>query len=337
MTCVNRINNNQRSNNLCSSSIDRDANLQSKNSPNNNEALSDKQIENIEKVVGLISTLSAATVTTINKHKQQSLIYTPLSNAIRKLEQTGDPVQIEKAQALRDANKINGLAGKIHANARDYNVESTLNSRNNALSKDSVIGGKLTRELAKASDKLDIAEKTIKRTGTIGMIAGPVIGSVAEIAKLDQNATASEKVTAGIVGVLKNVDNLAVGALGGTAGTILGAPTGPGAVATGTAGAILADEGYKSIGLDKSFNELIDKASPTIQSAVEIGLNTTETILDASFDALTYAASTAESALKAGEETAKNVKNYTNDVADNISDSVEYLYHQIFDENTASE
>lgn len=322
---------------LMSSSIDRGANSQSHASPNDTKELSDVEIGNYEEIAGLVSTISAATVSANAKLNHQNLINTPLNDAINKLEQTGDPKQIEKAQTLRNANKVTGLAGRLHPDARDYTVESTLNARDKALSKDSVIGGKLSRELSKATSKLEVAEKVTKRAGTFGLVAGPLIGSASEIAKLDQNALVSDKITAGIVGALKNVDNLVVGGVAGTAGTIFGAPLGPGAVGTATLAAVAADTSYKHNGMDDSFNKLIEKASPTIHSAVETSIKTADVLLDTSLDAAAYAVNSIDAAIKTGQESVESVTRYANDVADDLSNSAEYLFDQVFDDKTASE
>jgi hypothetical protein len=132
---------------------------------------------------------------------------------------SNDPKQMAKADALREANKLGGLKGALHPDAVDFNVEKTLEARNQVLSDKSVIGNKLTRDLSKASNTIDVAESVAKKAGVFGVVTGPVIGSVTEIAKLDENATTAEQVSAGIVGALKTVDNAIIG---GTAGAAVG-------------------------------------------------------------------------------------------------------------------
>ncbi|MET0027008.1 MAG: hypothetical protein ABW101_05175 [Candidatus Thiodiazotropha sp.] len=217
--------------------------------------------------------MSTAAVSTVATKVQQDTIQGPVEHAIERLKASGDPAQIDKAEALRDANKPGGLKSALHPDAVDYDVDKTLETRNRVLSDKSVIGRKLSNDLGKASKALDFAESASKKAGVAGMVAGPVIGSISEIAKLDDNATTAEQITAGIIGAVKTVDNAVVG---GTAGATVGLATsltGPGAVVAGTLAGVAAEETYKMSGADKQFDDFIDESvAPVVQAGVEIGI-----------------------------------------------------------------
>ncbi len=256
-------------------------------------------------IAGYVATLSTSAVAAKASQVQQERIRGPVEHAIERLEASQDPAQMEKAQALREANRPGGLKGAIHPDAVEYNVEKTLNTRHQILSENSVIGNKLANDLRKASKTIDLAESIGKKAGVAGLVAGPVIGTVTEIAKLDENATTADKITAGFVGALKTVDNATIGATAGLVSGIVAAPTGPGAVAVGTAAGIAADETYKALGGDKQFDGFIDDTvAPLIHSGVEVGLETFDTtreivtdVVEESVDTVTSAVETIENAV----------------------------------------
>ncbi|MES9977768.1 MAG: hypothetical protein ABW107_03350, partial [Candidatus Thiodiazotropha sp. 6PLUC5] len=193
-----------------------------------------------------------AAVTAVATHVQQKTIQGPVEHAIERLEASKDPAQMAKAETLRDANKPGGLKGSIHPDAVEYDVDKTIAARNQVLSDKSVIGNKLANDLSKVSKSIDLAESVAKKAGVVGMVAGPVIGSVSEISKLDENATTAEQITAGIVGAVKTVDNAIVGV---------------------TTGAF--------VGLGTSFDDFIDNSvAPVVQSGVEIGLDTIDSAVE---------------------------------------------------------
>ena len=239
------------------------------------------RIDKMGDIAGQTATISTAAVTAGATHVHQDTLKDPVEHAIKRLESTGDPVQIEKAQALRDANRPGGLKGMLHPDAIEYNVERTLDARNQVLSEKSVIGGKLSRDISRVSGTLDLAESVARKAGVVGMVAGPVIGSATEIARLDENATTAETITAGIVGSLKTVDNAAVGGVAGLAVGIVTSVSGPGAIAATTAAGMAADAGYKELGGDEKFDTFIDNTvAPVVQTGVEYTLDVVDTVSD---------------------------------------------------------
>jgi hypothetical protein len=278
-------------------------------------------------IAGYVATLSTSAVTAKASQVQQESIRGPVEHAIESLEASKDPVQMEKAQALREANRPGGLKGAIHPEAVEYNVEKTLSARNQVLSENSVIGNKLTNDLRKASKTIDLAESIGKKAGVVGLVAGPVIGTVTEIAKLDEHATTADKITAGFVGALKTVDNAAIGATAGLVSGIVAAPTGPGAVAVGTAAGIAADETYKALGGDKQFDGFIDDAvAPLIHSGVELGLETFDATREFVTDALEESVDTVSSAVE-------TIENAVDDVTTRIETTTTEYYNSWMGEN----
>lgn len=284
----------------------------------------DQKIDLAGTVAGYVTTASTSAVTAAVTHVQQKTIKGPVEHVISRLEQTGDPAQIEKANALREANRAPGLKGILHPDAVDYSAKNTLEARNQVLSDKSVIGGKLARDLGKASHTLDLADNVIKKAGIVGTVAGPVIGSVTEVAKLDDNATAAEKITAGIVGAVKNVDNAVVGVTAGGVTGVLTSLTGPGAVVVASAAGVGAETVYKQAGGDDKFNTLVDKSvAPTIQSAVEAGLDAADAIADTAAGAVNAVENTFDAAVEAGAE-----------LVDDIGESITSTYNDLVREDT---
>ncbi len=278
-------------------------------------------------IAGYVATLSTSAVTAKASQVQQESIRGPVEHAIESLEASKDPVQMEKAQALREANRPGGLKGAIHPEAVEYNVEKTLSARNQVLSENSVIGNKLTNDLRKASKTIDLAESIGKKAGVVGLVAGPVIGTVTEIAKLDEHATTADKITAGFVGALKTVDNATIGATAGLVSGIVAAPTGPGAVAVGTAAGIAADETYKALGGDKQFDGFIDNAvAPLIHSGVELGLETFDATREFVTDAIEESVDTVSSAVE-------TIENVVDDVTAKIETTTTEYYNSWMGEN----
>ncbi|MCG7926019.1 MAG: hypothetical protein JAY67_10790 [Candidatus Thiodiazotropha taylori] len=247
----------------------------------NPEAVDQSKIDKAASIAGTVTTVSTSAVTAVATGVQQNAIQGPVEHAIGRLEASKDPAQMAQAEALREANRPGGLKGALHPDAVEYDVDKTLAARNQVLSDKSVIGNKLANDLNKASKSIDMAESVAKKAGIVGTVAGPVIGSISEVAKLDENATTAEQITAGIVGAVKTVDNAVVG---GVSGTLVGASTsltGPGAIAAGTAAGMLADEVYKEIGADKQFDDFVDNSvGPVVQSGVEVGLDIVDSAVE---------------------------------------------------------
>ncbi|MBW9259288.1 MAG: hypothetical protein K1562_16890 [Candidatus Thiodiazotropha sp. (ex. Lucinisca nassula)] len=245
------------------------------------EEVDHSKIDTAASIAGTVTTVSTSAVTAVATGVQQNVIQGPVEHAIGRLEASKDPAQMTKAEALREANKPGGLKGALHPDAVEYDVDKTLAARNQVLSDKSVIGNKLANDLNKASKTIDMAESVAKKAGIVGTVAGPVIGSISEVAKLDDNATTAEHITAGIVGALKTADNAVVGV---TAGAFIGVGTslsGPGAVVAATSAAMLAEEGYKEAGKDKQFDDFIDNSvAPVVQSGVEIGLDAVDSAVE---------------------------------------------------------
>ncbi|MEW8406191.1 MAG: hypothetical protein AB2688_15780, partial [Candidatus Thiodiazotropha taylori] len=144
-----------------------------------------------------------------------------------------------------------------------------------------VIGNKLANDLNKASKTIDMAESVAKKAGIVGTVAGPVIGSISEVAKLDESATTAEQITAGIVGALKTVDNAVVGGLVGTGVSMSTIISGPGAIAIGATAGMAADKAYTVSGVDKQFNDFVDDSiAPVVQSGVEAGLDSLDDVIE---------------------------------------------------------
>ncbi|MES9940207.1 MAG: hypothetical protein ABW104_14090 [Candidatus Thiodiazotropha sp. 6PLUC2] len=251
-------------------------------SPKDKQAASDQgKTSRASDIAGNVMTVSTAAVTAVATHVQQKTIQGPVEHAIERLEASKDPAQMAKAETLRDANKPGGLKGSIHPDAVEYDVDKTIAARNQVLSDKSVIGNKLANDLSKVSKSIDLAESVAKKAGVVGMVAGPVIGSVSEISKLDENATTAEQITAGIVGAVKTVDNAIVGV---TTGAFVGlgtSLTGPGAIVAATSAGMVAESAYKSTGTDQQFDDFIDNSvAPVVQSGVEIGLDTIDSAVE---------------------------------------------------------
>lgn len=258
-------------------------------------------------IAGYVTTISTAAVAAGATHVQQEAIRGSVEHAIERLESTGDPVQMEKAQALRDANRPDGLKGMLHSDAIEYNAERTLDARNQVLSEKSVIGGKLSRDIGKVSDTLDFAESVGRKAGIVGMAAGPLIGGASEIAKLDENATTAETVTAGIVGSLKTVDNAVVGGVVGALTGIVAGISGPGAIAAATAGGMAAEAGYKELGGDEKFDTFIDNTvAPVVQTGVGYALDAVDAASEAVDD-------TVEATSEAVDNAVDTVSDWFND------------------------
>ncbi|MCG7871161.1 MAG: hypothetical protein N0C88_03580 [Candidatus Thiodiazotropha lotti] len=265
-------------------------------SPTTAEALADHQatptqakpaevdhskIDTAASIAGTVTTVSTSTVTAVAVGLKQNAIQQPVEHAIGRLEASKDPAQMTQAEALREANRPGGLKGALHPDAVEYDVDKTLAARNQVLSDKSVIGNKLTNDLNKASKTIDMAESVAKKAGIVGTVAGPVIGSISEVAKLDENATTAEQITAGIVGAVKNVDNAVVGGVVGTVAGGLTSVTGPGAVATGLAAGFVADEMYQKAGADKQFDDFVDNSvAPVVQSGIEAGLDIVDSTVE---------------------------------------------------------
>jgi hypothetical protein len=246
-----------------------------------------RAIDDNTQTAGIITATSTATVTAVATNTHQKAIQGPVEHAIAPLEASKNPVQIEKAEALREANKPDGLKGTLYPNAVEYNVDKTLEARNNVLSDKSVIGNKLENDLRKVSTKIDIAESIAKKAGVIGIVAGPVISSASEIAKLDEKPSGAEQITAGIVGAIKTADNETVGIAAGATVGLATSLSGPGAVVAGTAAGLATDEGYKLSGADKKFDNFIDQSvAPVIQAGVETGLDAIITTVEVSAKAV---------------------------------------------------
>ncbi|MES9833028.1 MAG: hypothetical protein ABW139_12390 [Candidatus Thiodiazotropha sp. DIVDIV] len=266
------------------------------NSPTATEALTDtttpqskpansahSNVDSVAGIAGSVTTVSTSAVTAVATGVQQTSIQGPVEHAIERLEASKDPAQMAKAEVLRDANKPGGLKGALHPDAVEYDVDKTMTARNQVLSDKSVIGNKLTNDLNKASKTIDMAESVAKKAGIIGTVAGPVIGSVSEIAKLDENATTAEQITAGIVGAVKTADNAVVGGVSGTLVGLSTSITGPGAIVAGAAAGMAADKFYTSSGADKEFDDFIDNTvSPAVQTGVEASLNAIDSTVEIS-------------------------------------------------------
>jgi hypothetical protein len=290
------------------------------NSPTTAEALADNEVTSTQAkpaesehgkidtaatIAGTVTTVSTSAVTAAATGVHQNAIQGPVEHAINRLEATNDPTQMAKAEALREANKPGGLKGALHPDAVEYNVDKTITARNQVLSDKSVIGNKLANELRKVSKTVDLAESVVKKAGVVGMVAGPIISSVSEVAKLDENATTAEQITAGIIGAVKNVDNAAVGLSTGAFVGLGTSLTGPGAVVAATSAGMIAEASYKEAGLDKQFDDFIDSSvAPVVQSGVEIGL-----------DAI-------DSAVEIGSQ-----------VVNNIQDTASHYYNDLFSED----
>ncbi|MES9862887.1 MAG: hypothetical protein ABW157_05950 [Candidatus Thiodiazotropha sp. LLP2] len=257
---------------------DKAAKLQSK--PENS---AHSHVDSVAGIAGTVTTVSTSAVTAVATGVQQTSIQGPVEHAIERLEASKDPSQMSKAEALRDANRPGGLKGALHPDAVEYDVDKTMTARNQVLSDKSVIGNKLTNDLNKASKTIDMAESAAKKAGIIGTVAGPVIGSVSEIAKLDENATTAEQITAGIVGAVKTVDNAVVGGVSGTLIGLSTSMTGPGAFVTAATAGMAADKFYTSSGVDKEFDDFIDNTvSPAVQTGVEASLNAIDSTVEIS-------------------------------------------------------
>ncbi len=123
-------------------------------------------------VAGRVTTVSTALLKAAAKHEQQRVIKPLVKEAINRLEQSEDSVQIEKARELREANRPPGLQGLLHPDAVEYDLQRTLEARERVLSDRSVIGNKLTAELSKVSDTVKVAETVSRRAGIVGTVVG---------------------------------------------------------------------------------------------------------------------------------------------------------------------
>ncbi|MCG7981526.1 MAG: hypothetical protein JAY90_02115 [Candidatus Thiodiazotropha lotti] len=239
------------------------------------------KIDTAASIAGTVTTVSTSSVTAVATGVQQNAIQGPVEHAIDRLEASKDPAQMAQAEALREANRPGGLKGALHPDAVKYDVDKTLAVRNQVLSDKSVIGNKLANDLNKASKTIDLAESVAKKAGIVGTVAGPVIGSISEVAKLDENATTAEQITAGIVGALKTADNAVVGGLVGTGVSMSTILSGPGAIVAGATAGMAADKAYTVSGTDKQFNDFIDDSvAPVVQSGVEVGLDSIDDVIE---------------------------------------------------------
>jgi hypothetical protein len=176
----------------------------------------------------------------------------------------------------------------LHPDAVEYDADKTIAARNQVLSDKSVIGNKLTNDLRKASKTIDYAESVAKKAGVAGMVAGPIIGTVSEVVKLDEDATTAEQITAGIAGAVKSIDNAVVGGVSGALVGLSTSLTGPGAVVAGTAAGITADATYKASGADKQFDDFIDNSvAPHVQNGIEAGLDALESAVETGSEVMT--------------------------------------------------
>ncbi|MEW8255998.1 MAG: hypothetical protein AB2747_16690 [Candidatus Thiodiazotropha taylori] len=247
----------------------------------NPEAVDQSKIDKAASIAGTVTTVSTSAVTAVATGVQQNAIQGPVEHAIGRLEASKDPAQMAQAEALREANRPGGLKGALHPDAVEYDLDKTLAARNRVLSDKSVIGNKLANDLNKASKSIDMAESVAKKAGIVGTVAGPVIGSIAEVAKLDESATTAEQITAGIVGALKTVDNAVVGGLVGTGVSMSTIISGPGAIVIGATAGMAADKAYTVSGVDKQFNDFVDDSiAPVVQSGVEAGLDSLDDVIE---------------------------------------------------------
>jgi hypothetical protein len=75
---------------------------------------------------GTVTAVSTSTVTVVATGVHQNAIQGPVEHAIDRLKATNDPAQMEKAMALREANKPGGLKGALHPDAVEYDVDKTI-------------------------------------------------------------------------------------------------------------------------------------------------------------------------------------------------------------------
>lgn len=140
---------------------------------------------------------------------------------------------------------------------------------------------KTLASLQKADGQVSTLTKGSKALGHFGSAIGLYAGASGEIDKLGADATLAEKLTAGIVGVLKESDDVAAswlgGVAGGTGGVLVAGGT-PLALATAPAGAIAGSKAATELHEGKLIDNWVDAqaeaARPYIQRLVESGLKT---------------------------------------------------------------
>ena len=288
-------------------------------------------------ISGYTTTLGTAAVSVKAAYIHQDAIKKPVNVAIDRLKASNHKPQLVKARALEDANRPGGIKGKLFPNSFEYDAKKILNTREKVLSKKSVIGGKLSRELSKASKTIDLAESVGKRAGIVGLVAGPIISSISEVAKLKESATMEDKTTAGIVGSLKSMDNLAVGVIAGGVTGVVTSPSGPGAIAAATAAGITAEEVYKVTGADKSFNDFIDNSvAPLIKTGVEHGFDSAHVIAVSTVEAIVDITDVTTTAIIEGKEVFDDLSEYSEKLIDNVNKAVKSTYKNFFDKSEAS-
>jgi hypothetical protein len=127
---------------------------------------------------------------------------------------------------------------------------------------------------ANAPFSLSNAGKAVKVGGLIGAFVDPAMGAWNGYAQTPAKASVNEKATNAIMGGLKKVDNVAVS---GGAGFLAGAATGlsgPGAVAVGFTGGVLAGEFYTRKGYDAKVDTQIEKLRPAVSVTVDATMET---------------------------------------------------------------
>ena len=117
------------------------------------------------------------------------------------------------------------------------------------------------------------------KLGAVGAVFNVASGAHKEIASLGEDATKAETMTAGILGSVKELDNVAVSLFGGSLAGVVGGFSGLGvatvvtAPAAAMAGAYALNEGYVASGTDAMVNGAVDRTKPYLLEVVKVGLD----------------------------------------------------------------